>query len=78
MQKQEERLTNDLRDIMREANILEELEGQKGEQENVAAIKSIGGLSKENKETVDEDVDVEGIWSPHKLVQGRFSANKRK
>ena len=71
MQTQEERLTNDLRDIMREANILEELEGEKAEQENLEALKSIEGAAEENRdvETVDEEVDVESVWSPRSLIQ---------
>ena len=71
MQTQEERLTNDLRDIMREANILEELEGEKAEQENLEALKSIEGAVGENRdvETVDEEVDVESVWSPRSLIQ---------
>jgi len=70
-QTQEERLTNDLRDIMREANILEELEGEKAEQENLEALKSIEGAAEENRdvETVDEEVDVESVWSPRSLIQ---------
>ena len=73
-QTQEERLTNDLRDIMREANILEELDGEKVEQENLEALKSIEGpaASRENREenlTANEEVDVEGVWSPRRLIQ---------
>ena len=73
-QTQEERLTNDLRDIMREANILEELDGEKVEQENLEALKSIEGpaASREKREenlTANEEVDVEGVWSPRRLIQ---------
>ena len=72
--KTQERLTNDLRDIMREANILEELDGEKLEQENVEALKSIEGAAasnenREEKRTGDEEVDVEGVWSPRQLLQ---------
>ena len=70
----QERLTNDLRDIMREANILEELDGEKLEQENLEALKSIEGAAasnerREEKRTGDEEVDVEGVWSPRQLLQ---------
>ena len=73
-QTQEERLTNDLRDIMREANILEELDGEKLEQENLEALKNIEGTAasnerREEKRTGDEEVDVEGVWSPRQLLQ---------
>ena len=69
-----ERLTNDLRDIMREANILEELDGEKLEQENLEALKNIEGTAasnerREEKRTGDEEVDVEGVWSPRQLLQ---------
>lgn len=70
----QERLTNDLRDIMREANILEELDGEKLEQENLEALKNIEGTAasnerREEKRTGDEEVDVEGVWSPRQLLQ---------
>merc|ERR1719209_1255016 len=74
-QTQEERLTNDLRDIMREANILEDLDAEKLEQENLEALKSIEGPAapyKENREeslTAVEEVDVEGVRSPQLLIQ---------
>ena len=84
-QTQEERLTNDLRDIMREANILEELDGEKLEQENLEALKSIEGAAasnerREEKRTGDEEVDVEGVWSPQLLIQvvaRKFSSTQR-
>merc|ERR1719339_663493 len=55
IQQTQERLTNDLRDIMREANILEELE-----QENLEALKNIEGTAasnerREEKRTGDEE-----------------------
>ena len=40
-------LTNDLRDIMREANILDEMEAEKMEQENLEALENIGGSAGE-------------------------------
>ena len=85
-QTQEERLTNDLRDIMREANILEDLDAEKLEQENLEALKSIEGPAapyKENREeslTAVEEVDVEGVWSPQLLIQvvaRKFSSTQR-
>ena len=78
LQTQEERLSNDLLDIMREANILEELDGEKMEQENLEALKSIEGEAEASKKedrnenlTADEveEVDVEGVWSPRQLIQ---------
>ena len=65
---------------MREANILEELDGERVEQENLEALKSILGpaaaaASEEKREenlTADEEVDVEGIWSPSLLIQVAF------
>ena len=78
LQTQEERLSNDLLDIMREANILEELDGEKMEQENLEALKSIEGEAAASKKvdrnenlTADEveEVDVEGVWSPRQLIQ---------
>merc|ERR1719209_1423306 len=81
-QTQEERLTNDLRDIMREANILEDLDAEKLEQENLEALKSIEGPAapyKENREeslTAVEEVDVEGVWSPQLLIQDLDNCQK--
>merc|ERR1719339_382585 len=77
----QERLTNDLRDIMREANILEELDGEKLEQENLEALKSIEGAAasnenREEKRTGDEEVDVEGDWSPRQLLQDLDNCQK--
>ena len=78
LQTQEERLSNDLLDIMREANILEELDGEKMEQENLEALKNIEGEAAASKKedrnenlTADEveEVDVEGVWSPRQLIQ---------
>ena len=73
-QAQEERLTKDLRDIMREAdiNILEDLDiEEKAEQEE--ALKSIAGAAgngnREETMTADEEVDVESVWSPEMLIQ---------
>ena len=63
---------------MREANILEELEGERAnilegeraEQENLEALRSIEGAALETSVlTVDEEVDVESIWSPRLLIQ---------
>ena len=63
---------------MREANILEELDGEKMEQENLEALKSIEGEAEASKKedrnenlTADEveEVDVEGVWSPRQLIQ---------
>merc|ERR1719341_2002342 len=77
----QERLTNDLRDIMREANILEELDGEKLEQENLEALKNIEGTAasnerREEKRAGDEEVDVEGVWSPRQLLQDLDNCQK--
>ena len=62
-QTQEERLSNDLRDIMREANILEELEGERAsnilegeraEQENLEALRSIEGAAEESRDLTSD------------------------
>jgi len=81
IQQTQERLTNDLRDIMREANILEELDGEKLEQENLEALKNIEGTAasnerREEKRTGDEEVDVEGVWSPRQLLQDLDNCQK--
>ena len=60
-------LTNDLRDIMREANILDEMEAEKMEQENLEALESISGSAGE----VFEPGNLEAL----KIMEGSGSEN---
>ena len=62
-------LTNDLRDIMREANILDEMEAEKMEQENLEALESISGSAGE----VFEPGNLEAL----KIMEGSMSENSR-
>merc|ERR1719445_2055984 len=62
-------LTNDLRDIMREANILDEMEAEKMEQENMEALESISGSAAE----VFEAGNLEAL----KIMEGPGSENSR-
>ena len=63
-------LTNDLRDIMREANILDEMEAEKMEQENLEALESISGSAAE----VFEPGNLEAL----KIMEGSVSENSRR
>jgi len=67
---QEMGLTNDLRDIMREANILDEMEAEKMEQENLEALESIDGSAGE----VFEPGNLEAL----KIMEGSGSENSRR
>ena len=63
-------LTNDLRDIMREANILDEMEAEKMEQENLEALESISRSAGE----VLEPGNLEAL----KIMEGSGSENSRR
>ena len=63
-------LTNDLRDIMREANILDEMEAEKTDQENLEALESISGSAGE----VFEPGNLEAL----KIMEGSGSENSRR